>query len=88
MTDKEAIIHEIKLDIQFCDLVNDGVKTFEVRRNDRNYQKGDLVRFKPTGVCFQPVEHPIKNKVYEITYILYGWGLQDGFCAFAIKERR
>ena len=87
MTNKGAKTHEIKLDIQYCDLVNDGIKTFEIRRNDRNYQKGDLVRFIPIGAFFRLVEHPIKNKVYEITYVLSGWGLQEGFCVFAIKER-
>lgn len=80
------MLHEIKLDISFCDLVNDGIKTFEVRKNDKNYQIGDLVRFKPVGVCFHPVEHPIKDKTYKITYVLSGWGIEEGFCVFAIKE--
>lgn len=71
--------HNIKLDISFCDLVYSGVKTFEVRRNDRNYQIGDLI-------CFQPVEHPVNDKIYEITYVLSGWGIQEGFVVFAIKE--
>lgn len=80
------MLHEIKLDISFCDLVNNGVKTFEVRKNDRNYQIGDLVRFIPVGVLFHPIDHPIKDKIYEITYILSGWGIEEGFCVFAIKE--
>ena len=79
--------HEIKLDIQFCDSVYTGVKSFEVRRNDRNYQRGDLIKFIPVGLCFQPVEHPISKKTYEITYVLSGWGIEEGFCVFAIKER-
>lgn len=82
------MIHEIKLDIQFCDAVYKGLKTFEVRRNDRGYQKGDWIRFIPIGTLFQPVNHPIKDKVYEITYVLTGWGIQEGFCVFAIKERK
>lgn len=81
------MIHEIKLDIQFCDAVLRGEKTFEVRRNDRGYQKGDLIKFVPVGICFIPVSHPIQDKVYEITYVLSGWGIQEGFCVFAIKER-
>ena len=80
------MLHEIKLDIQFCDPVYNGIKTFEVRRNDRNYQKGDHIIFHPVGVLFHPVEHPITEKVYEITYVLEGWGVQEGFCVFAIKE--
>lgn len=81
------MIHKIKLDLSFCDLVYKGVKTFEVRRNDRNYQKGDLVCFQPVGLLHQLVEHPVKDKIYEITYVLSGWGIQEGFVVFAIKER-
>ena len=80
------MVHNIKLDIGFCDLVNNGIKTFEIRRNDRNYQIGDYIRFNPVGLFFQEVEHPIKYKTFKITYILSGWGLQDDFCALAIKE--
>lgn len=82
------MIHNIKLDISFCDLVYKGIKTFEVRRNDRNYQIGDLVWFQPVGLSYQPVEHPVKDKIYEITYILNGWGIQEGFVVFAIKEAK
>ena len=78
--------HEIKLDISFCDAVLCDEKTFEVRKNDRNYQIGDLVRFIPVGILFHPVEHPIKDKTYKITYVLSGWGIEEGFCVFAIKE--
>lgn len=78
--------HNIKLDISFCDLVYEGVKTFEVRRNDRNYQIGDLICFQPVGLLHQPVEHPVNDKIYEITYVLSGWGIQEGFVVFAIKE--
>ena len=80
------MIHNIKLNIEFCDLVNNGVKSFEIRRDDRNYNVGDYIRFNPVGILFQEVEHPIKYKMFEITYILRGWGLQEGFCALAIKE--
>ena len=80
------MVHDIKLDISFCDPVYNNIKTFEIRRNDRNYQVGDYIRFKPVGLLFQEVDHPIKYNLYEITYILSGWGLQEGFCALAIKQ--
>lgn len=34
-------IHELKLNIEFCDAVLSGEKSFEIRENDRGYQKGD-----------------------------------------------
>ena len=83
-------IHEIKLRIEFCDAVFTGEKTFEVRRNDRGYQKGDLVHFIPTSLdeYGEPVRaaHPIDNRVYEIRYVINGWGLRDGFVVFGIRD--
>lgn len=40
--------HNLKLSIEFCDAVLSGEKTFEVRKNDRGFQTGDLIRFIPT----------------------------------------
>ena len=35
------------------------------------------------GYCKQTV---CNSREYEITYVLNGWGLKDGFVALAIKE--
>ena len=80
-------IHYIKLNINFADSVSDGQKCFEIRKNDRGYKKGDLVVFKPVDDARNSVYHPIINKVYEITYVISGWGLKDGYCVFGIKKQ-
>ena len=36
-------IHELKLDTFYFDDVKSGLKTFEIRKNDRDYQIGDLL---------------------------------------------
>lgn len=36
-------IHELKLDTFYFDDVKSGLKTFEIRKNDRDYQVGDLL---------------------------------------------
>ena len=79
--------HEIKLNHDFCDAVLHGEKTFEVRSNDRDYQKGDRIKFVPIsrGGTYK-VCHAISEKEYEITYVLNGWGLENGYVALAIKE--
>lgn len=41
----EGIIHRLKILDIFADDILVGNKTFELRYNDRNYQKGDLIRF-------------------------------------------
>lgn len=62
--------HEIKIWPQFLASVLDGTKPFEVRRNDRNYQRGDYLRmrewnpktkkFGPTAVTVL-VTHMLEN---------------------------
>ena len=37
--------HKIKIDEEFADAVLCGDKNFEIRKNDRGYQKGDHVIF-------------------------------------------
>ncbi len=78
--------HKIKLLMNFCDDVLSGDKRFEIRENDRGYQKGDRVVFRPYEPSDPFVKHPISDKVYEITYILNGWGLKDGYVVFGIRE--
>ncbi len=78
--------HNIKLNYEFCDDVLSGDKCFEIRYNDRGFQKGDLIKFisVDSSGCKRP--HPVDNKTYLITYVLGGWGLKDNFVALGIKE--
>lgn len=83
--------HEIKIRKSYADAVLEGTKTFEVRKNDRGYQKGDIVAFKVIKdelAMNQNCEHPLNDKEYEITYVLAGFeGIKEGWCVFGIRER-
>ena len=84
------MLHKIKLDISFCTPVNNGEKPFEIRKNDRGFQKGDLVQFVPVKNGIE-THHPIEVKTFKITYVMNGYGIENGFCVFGIKpydERR
>ena len=84
-------LHTIKLQIGFCDAVLSGDKCFEIRKNDRGYQKGDYVQFIPidtSSVGISEVYHEVRNKVYLITYVLGGWGLPENYVVFGIKEAK
>ena len=83
-------IHNIKILTQYADAKVFGDKSWEIRINDRNYQKGDIV-------CYQAVEgtaggfttntfHPINDKIYEITYVYSGDGLEKGVVVFSDKD--
>lgn len=81
-------VHKIKILDTFADDVLNGKKPFEIRENDRGYQKGDFVAFEvvskdPYKDCG---EHPLNGKEYEITYVLNGWGVENGYVVFGIKE--
>lgn len=80
------MIHELKILKSFADAIISGDKTFEVRHNDRGFQKGDIVRFKVEDHPEKREDHPISKKLYEITYVLNSWGINEGFVVFSIKE--
>lgn len=80
------MIHRIKLLETFADAVLDGRKNFEVRENDRGYQRGDLVEFIVINKLGNRVNHPLNSKLFEITYVLSGWGIKDGYVVFGISR--
>lgn len=80
------MIHEIKLLVTFANAVLDGRKNFEVRENDRGYQRGDIVRFTAVDNAGKRVEHPIETEQFAITYVLSGWGIKDGYVVFGISR--
>jgi len=81
------MLHELKIYENFADAIVCGDKSFEIRENDRGFQKGDRVKFyvldKNGMLC---KEHVLHKKTYEITYVINGWGLKNGFVVFGIRE--
>lgn len=74
--------HILKLKEEFWDSVFDETKTFEIRLNDRGFQKGDTISF----CLMQPVASPFPEGLFEITYVLNGWGLKEDYVALSIKK--
>ena len=78
--------HDLNILENFADDVLIGYKTFEIRENDRGFNKGDTIRFTCFDKRGMKLQHPINDKVYEITYVLNGFGLKNGYVVFGIKE--
>ncbi len=78
--------HNIKINTEFCDSVVSKEKTFELRNNDRGYQKGDHIKFRSVDKIGMHIFHEIEQKEYEITYVLSGYGLKEGTVALSIRE--
>lgn len=86
--EEPTMTHHIKIRESFANAVLRGDKTFEVRKNDRGYQNGDLVKFTVLydSDGLEMISHPLHEKTYVITYVLAGWGIEDGYVVFGIKD--
>jgi hypothetical protein len=62
-------------------------KTFEVRKNDRGYDVGDILLMQ--GFDKEKKKYTSKSLEAEVTYILHGgqFGIQEGYCVMGIKVR-
>ncbi len=77
--------HHLKILKQYADEVAAGNKLFEIRKNDRNFQKGDIVQF---AVIDTEELHILDRRAYEITYVLtdFPTGLKKGYVVFGIRK--
>lgn len=79
--------HNVKIYESYADAVLSGEKTFEIRYNDRGYQKGDRLKFevRTDGGFYSVLTHELNRKEYEITYVHSGLGMENNYVALAIK---
>ena len=75
--------HKLKLAKMFFNDIQTGRKPFDLQKNDREYQLGDVIEYRemdngePTGRVIEK----------EITYILEGFaGLKEGYCILALAD--
>lgn len=75
-------IHELKILPEYYDAVRCGDKRFEIRKNDRDYHKGDILRLKE----WDGEKYTGEELDALVRYVLYDWtgGLQDGYCIMSI----
>jgi Domain of unknown function (DUF3850) len=94
--------HRVKSWPHYFDLVHSGLKTFELRRNDRNYQAGDTIVLcewihdeTPHGVASRYTGRECRRR---IAYVLRPevdanlakpqpqWGLEAGYCILGLMD--
>ena len=87
-------IHRLKILPPYYEAVASGVKTFEVRRDDRGYQVGDTLvlrewnpEVKEIGVEWYAPAYTGRELAREVTYILRGpaFGIEEGYVAMGVK---
>ena len=95
------MIHELKTDPMVFGHVYNGLKDFEIRKNDRDFKEGDTLILRetkhsgasmqePTGLSFakkKPLIYTGREIECEVNYILHGpiYGLADGWIIMSIE---
>lgn len=77
------MIHELKILPEYYDAVRCGDKKFEIRKNDRNYHSGDILRLKE----WDGEKYTGEELDALVRYVLYGmdeYGLAEGYCIMSI----
>ena len=76
------MIHELKIAPMYFDSVISGKKTFEVRKDDRDYQENDVLILKE----YDNNAYTGREYAVIVTYILRGEYCKDGYCIMSIKR--
>ena len=88
-------LHELKILNKYLVDISIGKKTFELRKNDRDYQEGDLIRFinikEDNDTSKKCLIEPYTDEktLYRITYVLKDvekYGLDKNYCILGIKK--
>lgn len=87
MTD-QTTEHTLKVVPAYWEALASGTKNFEVRRDDRGFQKGDILHLKPWSdkhFCFIEPYEGIKKR---ISYILTGgqFGIHPGYVVMGLQN--
>jgi len=76
--------HDLKIAPQFYDAVISGKKKFELRKNDRGFSVGDLVKLKE----WVNGKYSGREAIYRIGYILSGYdGLDPDYVILSIEPQ-
>jgi hypothetical protein len=76
-------IHELKILPEYYDAVRCGDKRFEIRKNDRDYHTGDILRLKE----WDGKQYTGEELDAVVRYIYHGideYGLAEGYCIMSI----
>ena len=75
-------VHTVKIAKMYYEDVKSGKKSFELRKNDRGYKQGDILRM----LEYAEGEWTGREMVVEVTYLLEDYaGLEEGYCIMALK---
>ena len=80
------MIHELKTWQPYFEQVKSGLKTFELRENDRDFKIGDELLLKEYSASHDEFTGNFCHR--RVDFILHGgrFGLEDGFCILGLSK--
>ncbi|MNM92122.1 hypothetical protein D3C81_1044440 [compost metagenome] len=82
-TEALPVTHELKCVNPYYEHVVSGIKPFEIRKNDRNYGAGDLIKLMEYDPEFNMLTG--KYSTYKITYVT-DYEQKDGYVVLGIHQ--
>lgn len=76
--------HHLKTWPNFFNEVASGVKTFEIRKNDRDFREGDILVLQEWLPGNQ--EYSGRELTRRVAYLLIGWGLQPDYVCMSLGD--
>jgi len=77
--------YDLKTWPEFFKPILEGVKNFELRKDDRGYKVGDILNLKEWT---KSEEYTGRIIIAEVTYILSGLGLKPGWVILSFRKFR
>ncbi len=82
--------HELKIDEKWFDAIVKNEKTCEVRKNDRNFEVGDIIHFTLAEDASEENKKKAENLLLKITHVLtdqdFPNGIMPGYCVISFKK--
>lgn len=79
-------VHELKIAPEYFRAVKEGKKTFEIRKNDRNFKVGEYIDLREySGDKGYTGNRLCLKIVYMIESDWFPQGLKDGYCVLGIE---
>jgi hypothetical protein len=85
---RSPLTHELKCDAPWFGLVFDGMKTFELRRNDRDFRSGDLLCLREYDPMTAEYTGRECRRTVIFTMTAEEFGLKRGFVALQLETIR
>ena len=79
------MIHKIKIEQKFFYDIASGLKSFDVRKNDRNYAVGDTLEMFEID---ENMTNTGRGVIVRVNYILPGgkYGIEENYCVMGITN--